>query len=158
MPYCKNCGTTINDNTTFCPQCGARNDQGSQPNYSQPNYSQPNYGQPSYGQPAGYSKPKVPGRGFAIAGLVLGIIGLIAAFIDMVGYLGDSSLARAAARYFEDVFLSEMALDIVLCSLGVCFGSIAKKKGCVNGVANAGFITGLIGLACAVICIIVVFA
>ena len=27
MKYCKNCGTQLDDNTAFCPECGAKQDE-----------------------------------------------------------------------------------------------------------------------------------
>lgn len=74
---CKNCGFDNLDQSQFCVNCGTALEQPvEQPVYEQPqqqNYQQP-YNQPNnvynnYQQPA-----PVPGKGLAIAGMVLGII------------------------------------------------------------------------------------
>lgn len=94
--FCNNCGNQIPDNSAFCPNCGAAfsqpqqpvyqqpqqpqygQPQYGQPQYGQPQYGQPQYGQPQYGQPGGYMPPQKPaeepGKGMAIASLVLGIL------------------------------------------------------------------------------------
>lgn len=53
--------------------------------YGQPDYSQPSYGQPSYQNYA--AQPEVPYSGFAIAGLVTGILGfgIIALILSIMG-------------------------------------------------------------------------
>jgi hypothetical protein len=52
--------------------------------YSQP--AAPGYGQPGYGQP-GYGAP-APKNGLGTAALVLGIVGLLLAFIPVIGLIG----------------------------------------------------------------------
>lgn len=97
--YCKYCGTENTSDTKFCTNCGAslaeENTQNTyeQPTYSQPEYSQPNYNQPNYNQnqyanynPA-YQNKGQDGKGFAIAGLVCGIVSLFC-FAFICGTLG----------------------------------------------------------------------
>lgn len=97
--YCKYCGTDNASDSKFCSSCGANleenNAQGAneQPNYSQPDYSQPDYSQPNSSQnpyanynPA-YQNNGQNGKGFAIAGLVCGIISLFC-FAFILGTLG----------------------------------------------------------------------
>lgn len=105
---CKNCGTTNQDNAKFCSGCGAdlslQNageglDANAQQqaytapqqnqNYTQaPNYQAPNYNQ---GQPQGYGFNAAPvadpGKGMAIAAMVLGIVSFFC-FPAITGALG----------------------------------------------------------------------
>lgn len=79
---CKNCGYACRDDLRFCPNCGTElapapnsyQQQAAQNPYEQqPPYGQTPYGQYPYGQyPNGYMV--APGRGQAIASLVLGIL------------------------------------------------------------------------------------
>ena len=88
----------------------------------QMNY-QPIYGIPTPPPP----KPKTPGKGFAIAAMVLGIIGL-ARYIS-----GPIALA-----YVDfSVFLFPL--------LALVFGCVARGKGC-RGMSTAGIVMGIIGL------------
>lgn len=106
--YCKYCGTENANNVKFCPNCGAsmleertqntyEQPSYEQPDYSQPTYQQPDYSQPTYQQPVynqqnyvqqNYSQiPAEEGKGFAIAGMVCGIISLFC-FGFILGILG----------------------------------------------------------------------
>lgn len=62
--FCINCGAALDDSVLFCTACNAQ---------------QPEAGtvcaQPVHPQPV-YVKPKVPGRGFGITSMILGIIGV----------------------------------------------------------------------------------
>lgn len=119
---CNNCGNQIPDNSNVCPNCGhpVQNQYG-QPQYQQPQYAQPQYGQPQYAQPE-YMPPQPqqpagqPGKGFAIAALVLGIV-------------------------------SFLCFPYITGALGIIFGSVAKNKGFMGGMATAGIICGVIGIA-----------
>lgn len=97
---CKNCGFDNNDQSKFCVSCGTVLEQPieetveqpvEQPTYEQP--QQPNY-QQSYNQqqyngynPYAPQQYTVPGKGFAIAAMVLGIVSFLCAPI-ITGVLG----------------------------------------------------------------------
>lgn len=71
--FCTNCGREMGDNDSFCPSCGMAV-QGQSPLSTQP--QQPMgapYPQVVYVQ----AKPTVPGRGFGIASLVMGLVNLV---------------------------------------------------------------------------------
>lgn len=94
--FCKYCGANCPDNAQICSACGSnltmqqqpaqaayQQAQPQQPQYQQPQYQQPQ--QPQYQQPQQvpyqpgqmpYPQPVMPapGKGLAVAGLVLGII------------------------------------------------------------------------------------
>jgi hypothetical protein len=106
---CKFCGTNNPDGATFCANCGSGLEASTtqysynEPTYSQQNYNQGQYSQNQYSNPynqpdayqnmyqnpyANYSvNPSNPGLGFAIAGMVCGIISLFC-FAYILGTLG----------------------------------------------------------------------
>lgn len=79
------------------------------------------------------------GKGMSIAALVLGILGIVGAWIPVV-------------RYFT----------LVCAVLGIIFGVKGRAKataaGVPTGLATAGFVLGIIGTACEVIGIICAIA
>ena len=91
---CKNCGFDNNDQSKFCVSCGSVLEQPFEQPPQQPNYQQP-YNQPynqQYNQPYNAYTPyphplKTPGKGFAIAAMVLGIISFLC-FPYITGILG----------------------------------------------------------------------
>ena len=64
--FCKNCGNTMADGTTFCPNCGA--------NQAVQAPVQPQ--QPVYGYAPGPQPVAQPAKGLAVASLVMGIISI----------------------------------------------------------------------------------
>lgn len=106
---CKFCGTNNPDGATFCANCGSGLEASTtqysynEPTYSQPNYNQGQYSQNQYNDPynqqntyqnayqnpyANYSaNPSNPGLGFAIAGMVCGILSFFC-FAYILGALG----------------------------------------------------------------------
>lgn len=79
------------------------------------------------------------GKGMSIAALVLGILGIVGAWIPVVQYF-----------------------TLVCAILGIIFGVKARQKaaaaGVPTGLATAGFVLGIIGTACEVIGIICTIA
>ena len=62
--YCKNCGNYMDDNTQFCPNCGAKQEDQAQQAYQQPQQGyQQNY-QQAYQQPYQGSAQPAPQVGF----------------------------------------------------------------------------------------------
>lgn len=76
------------------------------------------------------------GKGLSIAALVLGILGIVGGWIPVVGYF------------------------TLICSiLGLTFGVIGRKKsiaaeGKASGLATAGLVLGIIGVAIAVLALV----
>ena len=141
--FCSSCGNPITEGTAFCPSCGAACG-GIRPQNMVP-------------QQVIYVKEKIPGRGFGITSLVLGIIGLVYAVIlffsmmmvnamsgmmDMSGAFDRSGMAAAAGF--------GLVLGILIYSipsiLAVIFGIVSEKRGYHTGIRKGGFITGCIGL------------
>ena len=80
MNFCNHCGTPLQEGSTFCTTCGAQatNTQPQAPVQPQPQ-AQP------YGAPT--EKAPEPGKGLAIAGMVLGIVSFLC-FPYRTGVLG----------------------------------------------------------------------
>ncbi len=152
---CQNCGATVNDGTMFCQNCGAQVSAPQQPVYQQPAYQQPAYQQPAYG-----AKVKVPGKGFGISALVLGIVGLVYSFIALaaantLSELGNLANGLSYGAYSSSgmdsavvgEFISGILVWAVMSLLATVFGFVSRKRGYVNGVSMSGLVMGIIGLA-----------
>ena len=150
MSFCSKCGTQIADDVAFCPSCGTATAQQTQPETQQPVY--------------GNAKPKLPGRGLAIAGMVLGIIGLVVGFSEFISAIAVAGLAGSVGAYgaVGDVAGSVVAsavsgvlVESVLSILAVCFAAASKKKGYRSGVRTSGMVMGIIGLVFFAIAILI---
>lgn len=164
MIFCPNCGTQLQDGTVACPNCGTFvNGQPQQP--QQPQYN------PYNNVPMGYVKPKIPGRGAGIAGMVLAIIGLVYSFYCFLlavsvseglsqtetyygGYYGYSEVESAIGAGFTIAIIFFSVLSI----LGVSLAGSGRSKGYRNGISMSGVIMGIIGLIIYLISIIIVMA
>ena len=147
MAFCRNCGVQIGDTDPFCRQCGM----------------------PSVKNPyAGYGggtvvmvKPKVPGRGFGITAMILGIIGLafgfgymlfLPSYIELLDALGAFSYTERSMVVMTLIVSVVVYMPVPVLSL--CFAPVAMKRGYKNGISKSGLITGAIGLLCYLITII----
>ena len=128
MAFCKNCGTQLPDNVAFCNACGTPTNSTQQ---------------------VVYVKPKVPGRGFGISSMVLGIIGLVYAFIFAIQIPSFIDTVERVTRYHSpdySSFLTPIIMLSVLSILSLCFSPAAIKRGYKNGISTSGMIMGTIGL------------
>ncbi len=154
MVFCKNCGAEQKDDSAFCAQCGTKIERpASAPEVAYVPAGQAQPVQPN--QTVIYAKPKVPGRGFGIAGMVLGIIGLVYGFFLLIGIIG----ASGSIFYRPDI---SAAIAVLIYSslsiMGVAFGACGRKRGYINGVSASGLVMGIIGLIFYFIAIIIVLA
>lgn len=78
---------------------------------------------------------KIPGKGLAIASLVLGIIALVCCFV------GEGAI-----------------VSVVLGIVGIVLASKSKKEGFTSGVRTAGFVCSLIGLVIGGVMFVLAFA
>ena len=96
-------------------------------------------------------KPKIPGRGFGIASMVLGIIGLVYSISSL------DTATEVANIVGNDYFgLYDFAFNIgaiigilifsVLSILALIFSGSARKRGYRNGVSTSGLVMGIIGV------------
>ena len=142
--YCFHCGTQIEDSATVCPAC--------------------NKAQPIAQYPTStsfvYIKPKIPGRGLGIAGMVLGIIGSV----YCLPMLSSSATISTALGQHLDLIEKIAAIIAYLIYaipsiLALTLASVGRKKGYRTGVSMAGVVMGIIGISATVLSsIIILFA
>ncbi len=156
--FCTQCGASQDDNALFCTVCGAslkqpeptpvaveqpapvveqpapapvaeQPAQPAQPVYTQP-VSQPvQPAQPVYAQPVyAPQQPKIPGKGLAVTGMVLGIISLCTFW----------------------------CYGFILGILGIIFGGVAKGKGYKGGMGTAGIVCGAISVGFWIIMLLII--
>lgn len=141
--FCSSCGNPITEGTAFCPSCGAACG-GVQPRNVVP-------------QQVVYVREKIPGRGFGITSLVLGIIGLVYAvilFFSMMMVNAVSGMMDMSGAFHENGMAAAAGLGLVMgiliysipSILAVIFGIVSEKRGYHTGIRKGGFITGCIGL------------
>ncbi len=142
MAFCTKCGTQLPENAAFCPGCGVSVNPQFQQAPQEPNGQQPAY------QVYAPVKKKVPGRGFGIASMVLGILGLMTA-LDMLESITYSAeyLQMQYVSGFWISFVITMAMYFSMPIMGCAFGAAAFKRGYRGAMAKAGITTGVIGLA-----------
>ncbi|MBR6502179.1 MAG: zinc ribbon domain-containing protein [Clostridia bacterium] len=149
MAFCRNCGTQYIDGSVVCPRCGAPTGVQQPPMPYMP-----------------YVKPKVPGKGFGITAMVLGIIGLFYGmyllFATIVAAEAYSSYSYYGGYYSygaAGVLSSALVVTVVIFSslsiMAIAFGSAAKNRGYRNGVSTSGVVMGVIGLIAYLIAILV---
>ena len=165
--FCPNCGTKIEQiqdaaatvvnaapeapaqpqpQPQYNPQPQYQQPQYQQPQYQQPQYQQPQYQQPQYQQPAPAPvQKKKRGLGLAIAGLILGIIGMIIAYAPVwvaAAMMSSGDIPREATK----------AVGIIVALFTVVFGILAfifSLVGMIKSIKSkniAGIIIGAIGL------------
>lgn len=114
MKYCSKCGTILDENEVVCKSCGA------------PQQQPLNYQQPYYQQNNGVQAPVC---GLAVAGMVLGIVGMFIAFWGIIPIIA--------------VALSGFALSRI---------SSTGERG--KGMAIAGLVLGIVGIAWGVLMLV----
>lgn len=142
--FCTSCGTTVEDTTRFCPQCGAPAPAPTQQAPGQPVPPPPPYGQP-YGQPPYYVtvRPARPGRGFGIASMVLGIIGIVYSFVLFMAIL---STVNMLSSYVAGPMAAGALVYSVFGILALIFGVMSRGRGYRCGVSLSGVILGSISI------------
>ena len=178
--FCNNCGREVSDESRFCAGCGyefpvqaeqVTNAQQStqygdgynaQPYNNQ--YAAPNYVQQPV-QPVQYAvKPKIPGRGFGIASMVLGIIAMVYGFVLLMMALSASSITEITNNYssftssavllgYKIVLIVYTVFDVfdgILAVLSLIFGLVSLKRGYKKQNIAGLIMAGL----CIIICIV----
>ena len=138
MAFCKNCGAQLTGTERFCNNCGTP--------------------MVSSVQEVVYVKAKVPGRGFGISSMVLGIIGLV--------YSVYVTFAAVVLQELVDLYdgssegigvtLIPILMYSVLSILSVCFAPAAMKRGYKNGVSVSGMVMGVLGMIGYIISVITI--
>lgn len=141
--------------------------QPQQPTYGQPPvYGQPPYQQPApptYGQPGPYYppqqggyyppqpmqyvvKPSRPGRGFGIASMVLGIIGMVYAVVILIEMIAFIDIGMHVKMANVGMIMATIVYA-VFGILAVSFAIPARKRGYVCGVSSSGLALGIASLS-----------
>ena len=163
--FCTHCGASLIQITRFCPHCGSplqaaqtSDEQHAQPQYNPNQYSQ--YGYPyqqaQYIPHPIYYKPKVPGRGFSISSMVLGIIAMVISFslfastveainelknLDRVGTIISEEISQAMMSF---VIVSSIYSILSILAISFAIGAFAKKNRC--GKSISGLVLGIVSL------------
>ena len=123
MIQCPECGKSISDTAVSCPNCGY-----------QPINTNTQY------------KKIIPGRGFGISSMVMGILGAIyglSAFIS----------AYTEPEYTRAFIIGTTILPILFAILALVFGLVAGSKGYSKGQKKAGIV---LGIATMILCIVAI--
>jgi len=135
--FCSKCGNAVNEADNVCSKCGN---------------SLNNSGDSSVQVVQVVAKPKIPGRGFGIAAMVLSIIGILVEISGLTN-ITYAANANASKGVFEE-FLSMFAVYGVCCLLALIFGVLSVKQSLKNGQGVAGLILGLLGTVLTVVNIV----
>ncbi len=140
--FCTNCGADLMEQTQAEQQAISQQPTYQQADYQQPNYQQPTYQQqyqqqyqqPNYQQPM-YQQPMAntdPGRGLAIASLVLGIVSFLC-FPAITGVLGIvfGGIAKSKGSKSPMAVAGIVcgAIGIVLWIVMLCLGASLSSLG-----------------------------
>ena len=162
--YCPICGNAAQENDTICKACGnafaPQQSQYQQPMYQQPPYQQPPYQQPPYPQQQpynqapqyypyqAYQKVKIPGRGFGITSMIMGILSLV---------YSTPLMSLLSIPEFENFRFDDIVANSAFCVLafyvsifvilGLIFGFNALSRGYKNNVSKSGLIMSGIAIA-----------
>ena len=137
MMNCPECGKEISDKAYVCPNCG---------------FLLKEIGK------YGYVKKKIPGKGLGIAGMVLGIIGVVYSPILIIPIITFSIFkqeitASAAGQSRTDLF--GISIEIALLGiLALVFGLISRHKGYKTGKSVSSIVMGLITIFFSLVAII----
>ena len=113
--YCSNCGNKIEKDGIFCANCGTPINTPAQPQVV-------------------YYKQRVPGNGLSIAGMVLGIVGLVFALLYVLSFSSNAYLLersiyrRYIFAYAFGTVLIPLALSATGLPLSIC-GLLKNKNG-----------------------------
>lgn len=124
MIQCPECGKDISDNAVSCPSCG----------YQLINTNT-------------QYKKIIPGRGFGISSMVMGILGALYGFLAL-------SSANAMPEYTKADAIAGTVLPIIFAVLALVFGFVSNSKGYNKGQKKAGIVLGVVSLVLCIIAII----
>jgi len=118
--FCQKCGSQLQENSMFCANCGASATpipQNADTTSCGHQYSNNSYNH-NHQNNVVHTGP-IPGKGKAVASLVLGICAIV---------------------------LPIPFLDVILAIIGLFMAASAKKEGFSGGLQTAGFVCSLVGL------------
>ena len=163
--FCTNCGSKIEKKDSFCPNCGTptkekkvekevKNEENDMI-YTQPVNMQQGYAYPP--QYVIYAKPKIPGNGSSIAGMVLGIIAAVYGFAALVSPFSDD-FKETISEYEPHVTAFAFGIALIpfvlsVTGLPLSISGFLKQK---NGKNVSGIILNSIALVLAITAFILV--
>ena len=163
--FCKNCGTSMNDNAAFCPSCGAA----STPQFSQAEQTQ--QGVPlQYGQPSQHQGMPPAGQGFQDAKTLLakGVTGVSAvifavlALMCLVKIFDNVEGVIAMFGSYDGIVSAVGTIGFIACGVLLAGFAALAALPLVRGILdNAAFNQGAIdrsmvlGITFTVLCLIV---
>ncbi|MBQ3356851.1 MAG: zinc ribbon domain-containing protein [Oscillospiraceae bacterium] len=118
---CPECGKEISDQALSCPHCGYPLQQDSM---------------------VVVVKKKSPGRGFGIAGLVLGILGVVYSWVFLLSAITGN--IQKEMVYFN---IPPLLMIAIFGILALVFGIIARKQGHKATKSSAAITMGIITIA-----------
>ncbi|MBQ8910720.1 MAG: zinc ribbon domain-containing protein [Oscillospiraceae bacterium] len=136
--FCEQCGSPLKENSRFCVKCGAQVLSESQIIY--------------------VNNRKIPGRGYGISSMVLGIIGCFYLFVQLLNIISAISLESLSLDIDLIILALNVTLYAVLSLLALIFGILARKRKYQCGISSSGIVLGVLGMAIAVISLIMVAA
>ena len=122
MKYCSKCGKEAMEEAIVCTGCGC----------------------PFNDPPSIQYKKIIPGRGFGISSMVMGILGVLYGFT-----------ALNSVYTMPEYTSISTGLPIILAVLALVFGSISRNRGYKKGQEKAGIVLGVVSLALYIITIII---
>jgi type IV pilus assembly protein PilA len=164
LMFCYRCGSSMPDNATACPQCGAAVQGATQPVVPTPAAATPT---PSAPQPAGY-QPSVPqgqppyygqpqeSEGKATASLILGILsvtcfGLLAGIPAVIlGHIAKSNIRKSGGRLSGDskatagLIMGYLSIALVPIIFALAIPSLLRSKIAANEAAAAATVRTII--------------
>lgn len=171
MPYCRECGAQLTEQAKFCTKCGVPTGNINQEEQSQSQQNQEQSSQAQQGQQqqqqqpvVQYVKQKIPGRGFGIASMVLGIIGLVYSIssLDTATEIANNFGNDYFGMYYDIAFGIGAIIGILIFSvlsiLALIFSGSARKRGYRNGVSTSGLVMGIIGVVFYFISVMILIA
>ncbi len=121
MINCPECKKEISDKALVCPNCGYPLSN----NISNADFSM---------------KKKIPGRGFGVSGLVMGILGVIYSPLTLFSAL-EHTYFTIQEKIIMGIYIAIFGI------LAFSFGFSARKRGCKKGKTLAAIIMGFVSVA-----------
>ena len=100
-------------------------------------------------QPEPKPPVKVPGQGFAKAGVTFGVIGLALVILFGLIFATTNFEYYDASDYNTDLIMH--GIGVIMPLLGIVFGIVSKRKKCSKKSAHVAVILGSIGAALSVL-------
>ena len=156
--FCPQCGNPISNAAQGCPVCGYPFAPAKPPEILQIPFPYDPAGRPS-AYPYFYTyKRKMPGKGFGVASLVLGIIGTFYSFVFFLGvttiyYLQECAAGSPSGNATSGFSLLGLEL-LIFGILAVIFGIVPISKGHRAAKTKAGIILGGITIF---LCLLMIF-